>query len=282
MNDFLFFILNDGRICRFNISAAALQAVAALLAPKITDFINENIEVVEFNGQYKPEESEVLYVDMQLPSSFNSIPDNTHEINLVDFSDGDKVKTICLYHNGDYYFQCFANRFICKTNRIALFYSGDTYQLLNDPSAFSIEESVHALYHAGRLYFKSYTQAKQIFDLSQYYTEATNQEIDDIFVGDLFVGTDCEWLKNNADSQIRKQITLLKSSGLLNIIDPTTRSFRAWARKANIPAGVYQSGHIVLPCNKKECKVVLAFLNEDLFEGVFSQKIYRSNSKRLR
>lgn len=282
MNDFLFFILNDGRICRFNISTAALQAVVELLTPKIVDFIDENIEVIRFNGQYKPDEFEVLYVDMELPPSFNNIPNNTREINLIDFNNGDKVKTICLYHNGDYLFQCFSNRFICKTNRIALFYSGDTYQQLNDPSAFSIEESVHALYHAGRLYFRSYVQAKQIFDLSQYYTEATNKDIDDVFVSDLFAGTDCEWLKNNADSQMRKQITLLKSSGLLDMINISKRSFKTWAKKANIPKAVYQTGHIILPCNKKECKAVLAFLNEDLFEGVFSQKIYQSNSKRVR
>lgn len=282
MNDFLFFILSNGSICRFNITRAALQAVVELLAPRIVDFVGENIEEVEFNGQYKPEESEVLYVDMQLPQSFSNIPDNTLEINMVDFAGGDKVKTICLYHNDNYYFQCFANRFICKTNRIALLYSGDTYQQFNDPSAFSIEESVHALYHEGRLYFRSYAQVKQIFDLSPYYTEATNQEIDEVFVGDLFAGTDCEWLKNNADSQIRKQITLLKQSGLLDRIDVSKRKFKALARKAKIPEGAYQTGHIILPCNKKECKAVLAFLNEDLFEGIFSQKIYLSNSKRIR
>ena len=98
MNDFLFFILSDGRICRFNITRAALQAVVELLAPRIVDFVGENIEEVEFNGQYKPEESEVLYVDMQLPQSFSNVPDNTLEINMVDFAGGDKVKTICLYH----------------------------------------------------------------------------------------------------------------------------------------------------------------------------------------
>lgn len=282
MNDFLFFILDDCRLCRFNIEATALQAVAKLITSKRIEFISENIEVVEFNGQYKPDESEVLYVDMQLPQSFNNIPDNTLEINIIDFAGGDKVKTICLYHNGDYYFQCFANRFICKTNRIALRYSDNTYQQLNDPFAFSIEESVHALYHEGKLYFRSYAQAKQIFDLSPYYTEATNEEIDDVFVGDLFAGTDCEWLKNNADSQMRKQITLLKKSGLLDVIDVSKRDFKTWATRAKIPKGVYQTGHIVLPRNKKECKAVLAFLNEDLYQGVFSQKIYQSNSKRVR
>ena len=91
-----------------------------------------------------------------------------------------------------------------------------------------------------------------------------------------------DWLKNNADSQMRKQITLLKRSGLLDIIDASKRGFKTWAKRANIPKSVYQTGHIVLPCNKKECKVVLAFLNEDLFEGVFSQKIYQSNSKKIR
>ena len=282
MNDFLFFILDDGRICRFNIDEAALQAVVNLLVSLRNRFVGDGVEAVAFNGQYKPDDMEVLYVDMQLPDSFAPIPGNTYEINLINFEEGDKVKVLGLYHDGDYYFQCFANRFICKRNRIALTKSRNTYQQLNDPFAFTVEEAVHAFYHEGRLYFRSYTYAKQIFDLSQVYTEATNQDIEDLFDCDLFAGTDCEWLKNNADSQMRKQITLLKNSGLLDVIDVNKKEFKKWAKKANIPSAVYETRHIVFPRNKKVCKMVLAFLNEDIFKGAFSEKVYQSNSKRIR
>lgn len=42
----------------------------------------------------------------------------------------------------------------------------------------------------------------------------------------------------------------------------------------------FQDGHIVLPKDKKKCKKMLAFLNEDIFEGKFSGNVFRSNSKR--
>ena len=282
MNDFLFFILDSGGICRFNIDEAALRAVVNLLVSLRNGFIGDNVEAVAFNGQYKPDDAEVLYVDMQLPDFFDPIPNNTYEINPINLEEGDKVKVLGLYHDGDYYFQCFANRFICKRNRIALITGRNTYHQLNDPFAFTVEEAVHAFYHDGRFYFRSYVYAKQIFDLSPFYTEATNQEIDNLFACDLFAGTDCEWLKNNADSQMRKQITLLKNSGLLDVIDATKEAFKNWAKKAHISEAVYETGHIVLPHNKKECKMVLAFLNEDIFKGAFSKKVYQSNSKRAR
>lgn len=43
---------------------------------------------------------------------------------------------------------------------------------------------------------------------------------------------------------------------------------------------VYNTGHLVFPKSKKECKIILSFLNDDIFEGHFTKSIYLSNSKR--
>lgn len=86
-------------------------------------------------------------------------------------------------------------------------------------------------------------------------------------------------MKTHADSVMRKQITLLKKSGLLDTIKVTSRDFKSWAKKAAINQDIYSTGHIVLPKDKKQCKTILSFLNEDIFEGAFSKKIFISNSK---
>ena len=115
--------------------------------------------------------------------------------------------------------------------------------------------------------------------MSSFYKAATNSDIEETFEQDLFLGSDIEWLKEHSDSVMRKQITLLKKSGLLDSIKVSSKEFKSWAKKADINKDIYSSGHIVLPKNKKQCKIILAFLNEDIFEGVFSKKIFVSNSK---
>lgn len=116
--------------------------------------------------------------------------------------------------------------------------------------------------------------------MTAFYTEATNADIDNVLGNNVFLGTDCEWMKENSDSVMRKQIKSIKDSGILAGLNVTTKSFRSWAKKAGIPEGVYNTGNLVFPKNKKECKVILSFLNDDIFEGHFTKSIYLSNSKR--
>ncbi len=105
-------------------------------------------------------------------------------------------------------------------------------------------------------------------------------DIDNVFSSPIFVGTDCEWMKENCDSVMRKQIKSIEESGIIAALDVTKNTFQSWAKKAGIPKDVYDTGNLIFPKNKKECKVLLSFLNDDIFEGHFTKSIYLSNSKR--
>lgn len=279
MNDFLFFILTDGTIRKFLLTNDALQDIVTLWAGAYSKFIGDDIIEVEFKGIYKPDKDEVFYVNMALPDEFANIPNNTNVYNDVLIPD-DEIKTIGLYHDNTYYFQSFMNRYILKTTNIPLVWDNNTYKKFDDEKAFTIEETVNAIYHGDKFYFRSYASARQIFDLSAFYTEATNTDIDNVFSNEVFTGTDCEWMKQNCDSIMRKQIKSIDDSGILAKLKVTTKKFQSWAKKAGIQDNVYNTGHLVFPKSKKECKVILAFLNDDIFEGHFTKSIYLSNSKR--
>ena len=279
MNDFLFFILTDGSIRKLPIEDDTLREIVLLWVVSRTDFISDEITEIVFNGEYKPNNDEVLYVTKELPENFANIPMNTLGYDDVVIP-GDKIKTVCLYHDGDYYFQNFLNHYILKNRNIPIFFSDETYKKFDNNKAFTIEEAVHAMYHNGKFYFRSYLSAKQIFDLSDFYTEATDIDIDDVFSDDMFAGTDCEWLKKHSDSVMRKQIKSIKMSGVLERLDVTSKVFKSWANKAKLPSGSYNTGHLIFPKNKRECKIMLSFLNEDIYEGHFSKSIFVSNSKR--
>lgn len=279
MNDFVFFLLSDGSIRKVLLANEVVQDVVELWEPSYARFISDEITEVAFNGSYKPDKEEVMYVTMELPACFADIPNNTNNYNEIAIP-GDSIKTVCLYHNGSYYFQNFMNNYIVKASNIALFWSNDTFKKFEEQKAFTIEETVNAIYHDGKLYFRSYASARRIFDLTAFYTEATNADIDNVLGNNVFLGTDCEWMKENSDSVMRKQIKSIKDSRILAGLNVTTKSFRSWAKKAGIPEGVYNTGNLVFPKNKKECKVILSFLNDDIFEGHFTKSIYLSNSKR--
>lgn len=279
MNDFVFFLLTDGSIRKVLLTNEAVQDIVALWEQSYPKFISDEITEVAFNGSYKPDKEEVLYVTMALPDSFADIPDNTNNYNEIVIP-GDNIKTVCLYHDGNYYFQNFMNNYIVKASNIPLVWSNNTFKKFDEQKAFTIEENVTAIYHDGKLYFRSYASARQIFDLTVFYTEATNTDIDNVFGNNVFVGTDCEWMKVNSDSVMRKQIKSIEDSGILAGLNITTQKFKSWAKKAGISEEVYNTGNLVFPKNKKECKVILSFLNDDIFEGHFTKSIYLSNSKR--
>lgn len=278
MNDFLFFILEDGSIKRINVAPDTLQAVVNLFIAHLPMFISDDVTPILFDGQFKPSDDEVLYAEIILPENFSKIPDNTIEYDEVQLPE-DKVKTLALYHDGKYYFQCFSKHFVLKQKNIVFVWKGNNYEQFVDKSAFNIEDKVHGIYSDGNFYFLSYSQGKQIFDLSPFYKAATNSDIEETFEHDIFLGSDVEWLKEHSDSVMRKQITLLKKSGLLDSINVSSKQFKSWAKKADINKDIFSSGHIVLPKDKKQSKTILAFLNEDIFEGMFSKKIFVSNSK---
>ena len=107
-------------------------------------------------------------------------------------------------------------------------------------SAFIVEDKIHAIYENGKLYFQSYTIANQIFSLIDFVTEATNTEIE--------------------------------SFGEIKGID---------VKKYGINAQINGNNELVLPTNNVvELNRTLEFLNEDIFRGIITDSLYRSNSKK--
>lgn len=135
MNDFLFFILDDGSIKRINIAPVTLQIIVNLFVAHLPKFLDDNITPILFDGQFKPSEDEVLYAVLTLPENFSKIPDNTIEYDDAQLPE-DKVKTLALYHDGTYYFQCFSKHFVLKQKNVVLFWKGDSYEQFVDTSAF--------------------------------------------------------------------------------------------------------------------------------------------------
>jgi hypothetical protein len=234
----------------------------------------EGMDEVKFNGSYRIDEDEVLYVDLPVPDALTDAIKNPVGVLELDIS-RDRVKTLFWYNKGIYYYQNFDSRRLLQ-NRNVLFYSSNTFDKLRQ-DAFIVEDMVNAVHLNGKFYFKSYANANKIFSLGDFYHEATNEEIKD-FGSNGKVVIDETWFTTKTNTVIRKHITLLQKSNVLSTAD--TKKIKKDAATFKLKVELDVDGKIIFPNDAKSCKDILSFLNEQFFTGLISGQQFRANSMR--
>ena len=146
-----------------------------------------------------------------------------------------------------------------------------------DENAFIVENIVNAIYKNGKFYFKSYINANKIFSLIEFYQEATNEEIRG-FAANRNLIVDEDWLIENSNTIIRKQISLIQKSNILESAKPN--KIKTSAKKFSLDIEI-ENGKLKLPNNKQKCRDILTFLNEQYYIGLITGTKYRTNSKRV-
>jgi len=147
----------------------------------------------------------------------------------------------------------------------------------DDRPGLEIAERIDAVVRDGTLYVVSWPRAHAILDLSAWTREATVSEMQAFFqhkklaLGD---GFDPEAL---ADSVIRRKITSIQASKVLEKC--TVQSLQKYASKFGVSLTV-SKGKIILPSTKKEFKAVLGLLDEDLLSFEPTNEHWVVNSKR--
>lgn len=267
-------LLEDNSVRKILLTQGVTTRIKELFVNLGSAFLHDDAEEIEFDGNYVIDNDEVLYVSMSLPDSFNDVAGNSIGIQTLNLN-SDKIIALFWYDNGVCYFQNFDNRKLLK-NKNVLVYSSDTYSMLSE-NAFIVDNSINAIYKNGKFYFKSYANANKIFSLMSFYQEATNEDITSFCSNDN-IAVDEQWLKDNSNTAIRKQITLIQKSGILNSASP--KKVTVSAKKFKLTISLDAMGKIILPNDKKACRDILTFLNEQYYIGLISGTKYRTNSKR--
>jgi len=180
-----------------------------------------------------------------------------------------------------YIFQPFNKRRLISLQRTGLFLR-DRFERI-EGFALSFDGPVGAVHDGGDLFFLSFRKAASLLDLSAYFQDATNPEIQEVLAHDLMSAEDESTTLQTADKWMRRRFSMLRSSGLL---DATSVQAIAKAAKAfNLPIrtttkrGKHQ---LVFPAEFREAKELLRFLNEEMYEGPITSKQYVTNAKRLK
>jgi len=268
-----FAILKDDSIRKIDLLQNITLDIRNVFVNIGNSMLSGDVEEILFDGNFNIQDEEILYVEMELPlnvieASTNSI--GLHELNLA----VDDIKTLFWVENEVFYFQNFDKRKLLQ-NKNVIYWDRTTFvKLTND--ALIVDNIINAIYKDDKFYFKSYANANKIFNLLIFFQEASNEVIDEFADNDCLT-IDANWLKKNGNTIIKKQITLIQKSNVLSNANP--KKIKNSANKFNLKIELV-NGKLVLPNNKKQCKDILSFLNEQYYVGVITGKNFRTNSKR--
>ncbi len=276
-------------IKRVRISQSIQQELKDYIFSSLEDYINhERVERVEFTGEFKPDNDQVFMIaNFELPfdTDFisNTINLETLQINEIEsiygliFSEQEKNEII---------FQTFDSRKILGNKKwYELVYNQNDFVRFNKKGII-IDKRIDGVYlrNEQTLLFRSFHNISRLFDMKDYYREATNEEIEEFGSNELINVDNIEDLHQIADTQIRKYIYLIQKNEILNNLQEKGKFSKAkeFANKFEI-GNLFDENEqkITIPVqNKKKTKLLLKFLNEDIYEAPITDSRYETNSKR--
>lgn len=269
-----FAILKNDSIKKIDLLQSITESIRDVFVNASLNLLDDDTTEILFDGNFAVQEEEVLYVELELPANVIEASSNPIGLSVLDINI-DKIKTLFWFENGIYYFQNFDNRKLLQNKNI-IFWDKTSYNKFTD-NALIVENHINGLYKDYKFYFNNFVNANKIFSLSIFYQEATDIEITEFVKNDV-ISVDLDWLLKNSNSLVRKQITLLEKSGVLKKVN--TKSVKTNANKFKLKIELTVDGKLILPENKKDCKNVLAFLNEQYYFGVITKNKFITNSKR--
>jgi hypothetical protein len=161
-----------------------------------------------------------------------------------------------------------------------IFTSADTLQASTEPF-FAIEPRLDCIFQENRLFFNNIYYARMIFDMRNVFIEATDSDLITFIQQDMFIYQNEQTILTIADQNVRRTITAIKGSGMLEKY--SARRIKQIADEIHVPLQTQKVNgkeKIVLPDSKKDLWNLLKILEETVFLGVLSDQWLETNSKK--
>ncbi len=273
-------------IKRVRISQAIQHELRDYILSPLNNYIS--CERIEFTGEFKPDDDQILTIEnFQLPFNIDFIH-NILSLEALQIEDIEKIYGLIFSEpdRNEIIFQTFDSRKILGNKK--------WYELVHHKNDFVrfenkgiiIDQRIDGVYliKEKTLLFKSFHNISRLFDIRNYYREATDEEIKN-FASDGLIDVDrVDDLIEVADTQTRKYIFLIQKNGILANLQDRDRFLKAKALANRFEIGDLfdeDKYKISIPVgSKKKTKLLLKFLNEDLYESPLTDSKYETNSKR--
>ena len=245
-----------------------------------------NAQEIAFDAGYQPEDHELFHLpNYRLPDwlaneTSQTVPDLdaiTNNQELVDSIKG----IVAFARNGQgeelILFQNFSRSHVIRPGRF-LFLQNNTYETTQHPG-LTLDRKLSAVYvrAEGELLFRSFRSTNTFLPLADFYDEASEEQIREVLNHKMLVAEDADALAKGANQWFRKRFAMLRDSGVLDRYSAK----QIQARSNGYDVEVHLSkGKIVFPAARAAAKKLLQFLNEELFHGAITERLYETNSKR--
>ena len=161
-----------------------------------------------------------------------------------------------------------------RRGMLLAFTDHNTFNALDQP-AILIENKIHAVMTQGRVEFKRFATLKQVFDLTEVYREATDQDVEEFLASPNINSGDADLIgKLNATQ--RKLIFSIGRSDTINRVPVQDLLDRAADVGLALPV---QAGRIELPSGPELTKI-LKFLDNSVYKSPVDEFVYVANSRR--
>lgn len=286
MNLFALTNVAGARIIRFPLTQDLQEEIKAIFSKQLETFLSGIDDVIPFDGRYSPEPGELLVINnfadidglaeaAAAPLRVEQFDPNIHTL--------ENVKALFTEHTDDaggkrILIQLFENRRLIAAKGLALFYSGNTFRKMSD-AGLTMDTKLLAVLEGGSIKFQSFHFLGRVFELSEYFNEATSEETKAFASHDKLSVANLDEFVSLASAPVRKKIALIQQSGILDNF--TIEQIVAAAQSFNVVVNTSADGKIVLPTNGTELRRLLRFLDEDYYRSSLSQTHYISNSKRV-
>lgn len=253
---------------------------------QLDSFVND-VQEIDFSLGYVPEEHERFRVDgYQLPEWLDGETSQTianrnpiaHDETLLE-----SIKGMTAFARADgqgelVLFQNFSRSHVIRPGRF-LFLTNNTYETTAHP-ALTLQGSLSAVYLPGcqKLLFHSLRSVNSVLSLSNFYDEASHQQIREVLSHNLLAPEDADALATHASQWSRKRFAMLREASVLD--QYTVKQIQARSRGYDVEIQV-SNGKIIFPAERRAAKRLLQFLNEELFRGPITETLYETNSKRV-
>jgi hypothetical protein len=215
----LFALTNDdsGRILRFPLSQDVQLEIVSTFKEQEATFNSIAQQESVFDGKYKPDDGECLIITdyddiddlhgaIASPLSVPEITPDPTEFSTIKalftgYVDAEGAKIALI--------QSFDRRKIISTSGLSIFHSANVYKRV-DGVGITLDTRLSSTLSGTTLKFLSFHVARQIFDLSQYYIEATDTDINEfaaisrIQIDDIhpFISVADSWVRRSSCSSL--------------------------------------------------------------------------------
>ncbi len=244
-------------------------------------------QMVAFDGCYKPDEDEVLSIcNFHMPEYIIDAVRDPLGMKTFTYTAGEdpEIRAILIGerledNNTEIFniaFQRFRKEQYLSTKKYSLYYTNDTF-IRESRWGIGITDIVDCVFTRTELLFLSYFYARQIFDLSEYYRSATDDEVKNFTEIDYLSFEDKGQFIALADTWIRRKIAVINDSGVLK--NNTIAKIKKLAQNCGLQIS-FENKKLLIPANKKKIKEILSFLDDEVYKGAFTTETYITNSKR--